>query len=53
MTFEICSDCGGDGFVDCDDRFSCLQRSCDGDQHDCRTCLGTGEVEIDEEDDEA
>lgn len=51
MRYGRCDECGGLGFVDCDDPIQCLRRECDGELHDCRTCRGAGDVEIEEDDD--
>lgn len=37
-----CTHCGGDQWAECDDPLQCLDSRCDGREHPCPACHGTG-----------
>lgn len=39
---DVCSHCGGDAWVECDDPIQCTYAGCDGETHPDPACLGTG-----------
>lgn len=39
---EPCTQCGGDGWSECDDPIQCMDSECDGEFCTCRACNGRG-----------